>query len=139
MPARLNLIVIRSGNIEASSEFYRLIGLEFEKHRHGNAPEHYASSCEDSVFEIYPATSKFPPTIGTRIGFRVDRCDDSVAMLESAGHTIASMPIDSPWGRRAVAIDPDGHKVELISGNQEHEEGGDGDAVLFDVAEKWTP
>ncbi|WP_411825413.1 VOC family protein [Luteolibacter sp. AS25] len=129
MPARLNLTVIRSRDIEASSEFYRLIGLEFEKHRHGNSPEHYASSCGDSVFEIYPATAKFPPTIGTRIGFRVDRCDDSVAMLESAGHSIASMPSDSPWGRRAVAIDPDGHKVELISDNQQQaEQVGDGDA-----------
>ncbi|WP_411825475.1 VOC family protein [Luteolibacter sp. AS25] len=130
MPARLNLTVIRSGNIEASADFYRLLGLEFEKHSHGNGPMHYAASSENSVFEIYPATVKFPPTVGTRIGFEVDHCDSTVALLAAAEHSILSRPADSPWGRRAVAVDPDGHKVELVShdDNEEAEQGGGADA-----------
>ncbi len=121
MPARLNLTVIRSSNIELSSQFYRLLGIEFDKHSHGSGPEHYASNSEDCIFEIYPATAKFPPTVGTRIGFKVDHCDDVVASLTSAGHSIPTMPTDSPWGRRAVAIDPDGHKVEIVSLNRNEE------------------
>ena len=35
MPTRPNLTVIRCVDIDASALFYRLIGLEFEKHRHG--------------------------------------------------------------------------------------------------------
>lgn len=121
MPARLNLTVIRSGDIEVSSQFYRLLGIEFVKHSHGNGPEHYASDDANFVFEIYPATAKFPATVGTRIGFEVDHCDDVVAILTAAGHTIPTMPSDSPWGRRAVANDPDGHKVEIISHHKTQE------------------
>jgi lactoylglutathione lyase len=115
MTARLNLTVLRSADIEVSSQFYRLLGLEFDKHSHGNGPEHYASDNDNFVFEIYPATAKFPPTVSTRIGFEVDDCDDVVTLLTSAGHSLSTMPSDSPWGRRAVATDPDGHKVEITS------------------------
>ena len=56
MPTRLNLTVIRCTDIDASFEFYRLTGLEFEKHRHGTGPEHYAASDGFWTFELYPAS-----------------------------------------------------------------------------------
>ncbi len=118
MPSRLNLTVIRSADIEASSNFYRILGLEFDKHSHGSGPLHFATHSEGFVFEIYPATEKFPPTIGTRIGFEVDDCDQVVSQLITVGHSISLMPAYSPWGRRAVVIDPDGHKVEITSQNR---------------------
>ena len=112
---RLNLTVIRSADIDLAHDFYCLFGLNFERHSHGKGPEHYATVDLDSVFEIYPATTKFPPSISTRIGFEVDSCDEVVSLLEDEGFAIASDPTDSPWGRRAVVIDPDGHKVEVVS------------------------
>lgn len=115
MATRLNLTVIRCSDIEASAAFYGLLGLRFEKHRHGKGPEHFATSEEGSTFELYPASERFPVTVGTRIGFAVSSCDEAVAALEAEGHSIESPPTDSPWGKRAVAIDPDGHRVELTS------------------------
>lgn len=115
MPSRLNLTVIRCADIEVSVEFYRLLGLVFEKHSHGSGPEHYATSEDNWTFELYPASVKFPVCCSTRIGFAVDSCDTIVEQLQLAGYTIDAMPTDSPWGRRAVVVDPDGHRVELTA------------------------
>jgi lactoylglutathione lyase len=115
MAARLNLTVIRVADLEASAAFYTLLGLSFERHRHGKGPEHFATSVEGITFELYPASPRSPVTVGTRIGFAVKNCDDAAAALEAAGHSMESPPTDSPWGRRAVAIDPDGHRVELLA------------------------
>jgi len=115
MPTSLNLTVIRCAAIDASAEFYRLIGLEFEKHRHGSGPEHYASSDGIWTFELYPASAKFPASSSTRIGFAVDSCDEVAERLRLAGFTLDTVPTDSPWGRRAVVLDPDDHRVELSS------------------------
>ena len=116
-PPVLNLVVIRSADIDRSAEFYALIGLGLEKHRHGNGPEHYAAaaSMEDPLLEIYPLGDNQYPTTSTRIGFSVDDVDTIVKMLEEAGAETLSSPRDSEWGRRAVVRDLDGHSVELIT------------------------
>ena len=53
--ARLNLVVLRSPDVERAKRFYELLGLTFAKHRHGSGPEHYASEDGPLVFEIYAA------------------------------------------------------------------------------------
>ena len=50
----LNLLVLRSTDIEAARRFYELLGLSFTRHAHGSGPEHYAHEDERGVFEIYP-------------------------------------------------------------------------------------
>jgi lactoylglutathione lyase len=115
MPARPNLTVIRCADIDASALFYGLVGLEFGKHRHGTGPEHHAASDGLWTFELYPASAKFPASSSTRVGFTVDSCDAVASRLEGAGFSLEVQPADSPWGRRAVAIDPDGHRVEFTS------------------------
>lgn len=110
---QLNLVVIRAEDIDRAAEFYRLLGLEFQKHRHGSGPEHYASEEGGTVFEIYPRQKQAEGSAGTRIGFRVPSVDALIAGLEEAGARIVSPPKDSPWGRRAVIDDLDGHCVEL--------------------------
>lgn len=113
-PPLMNLIVIRSSDIEKSVLFYSAMGLLFAKHRHGTGPEHYTSVVNGFVFEIYPIGSA-QPTGGTRIGFSVDHVDSVVEMLTDAGGTVVSHPHHTEWGRRAVMKDPDGHSVELIT------------------------
>lgn len=110
---QLNLVVIRAEDIDRAAAFYRLLGLEFQKHRHGSGPEHYASEEGGTVFEIYPRQKQAEGSAGTRIGFRVPSVDALIAGLEEAGARIVSPPKDSPWGRRAVIDDLDGHCVEL--------------------------
>ena len=111
----LNLVVLRSPNIERAVAFYRELGLVFTKHAHGKGPEHYASEHSGFVFEIYPLTQTQTPTTSTRVGFRVSSVDELLPKLRNLGAEVVSPPQDSPWGRRAVVKDLDGHSVELVS------------------------
>ena len=115
MSTQLNLTVIRCNDIDTSAAFYQMLGLTFEKHRHGKGPEHYAAEMSACVFELYPANKSYPATTGTRIGFSVDDVDTTIETLREANAQILTEPADSPWGRRAVIVDPDGHKVELTT------------------------
>lgn len=110
--ARLNLVVIRCANIDFSAAFYAALGLSFTKELHGSGPEHYASQHDGLVFEIYPA-KQGSSSAGVRIGFEVRSVDETVAAATQLGAAIVTPPSDSPWGRRAVVSDPDGHRIEL--------------------------
>jgi lactoylglutathione lyase len=109
----INLVVIRSKDIDASKAFYEMIGLNFTRHKHGVGAEHYACESPSGVFEIYPELNE--SSAGARIGFSVHSADDSVSRLKDGGYDIIGEPKDSPWGRRAIARDPDGHSVEITS------------------------
>lgn len=113
LPA-LNLVVIRSPDIEKAAVFYSALGIHFTKHAHGTGPEHYASEGAGLTFEIYPQGEAGLATTGTRLGFIVEDLDALLPALVEGGGRIASPAKDSPWGRRAVVVDPDGHKVELV-------------------------
>jgi lactoylglutathione lyase len=112
---QLNLVVVRSRDINKSVLFYQTLGLDFVKHQYGSGLEHFASEGSLVTFEIYPCTSEASITTATRLGFQVDSVDDIVQELEKSGAAIISAPKDSPWGRRAIVMDTDGHKIELTS------------------------
>lgn len=112
---RCNLVVIRSKQMEEAAKFYEALGLQFTKHQHGSGPEHYASEMDSQVFEIYPLANDATPTTETRVGFSVTEVDQVFARLIQAGGKVVSSPRQSPWGRRAVVCDPDGHRVELTA------------------------
>ncbi len=100
-PPRLNLVVLRSSDIDRAAKFYSAMGLLFTRHSHGNGPEHYTSEVDGSVFEIYPATEKSKPTIGTRIGFAVDSVDQLIPPLVDSGPKYSQLPaIPSGAGAR---------------------------------------
>lgn len=111
---RLNLVVLRAISLERASAFYACLGLTFERHRHGNGLEHLAAELPTGVFELYPMSSDGVPTTGARIGFSIPSLDVAIAALSDFPDAIVSPPKDSPWGRRAVVADPDGHRVELL-------------------------
>ena len=112
---RCNLVVIRSKQLDAAARFYGALGLRLTKHRHETGPEHYASEAGTPIFEIYPLTNEASATTGVRIGFAVESVDQVFERLLRVGGQAVSAPKDSPWGRRAVMADPDGHRVELTS------------------------
>ena len=114
MNPRLNLVVIRSADIERAMAFYAQLGLHFRKHRHGNGPEHYSAELGDVVFELYPTGADGKSSLGTRIGFAVRSVDEAIKALRDYPEAIVSPAKDSEWGRRAVVADPDGHRIELL-------------------------
>ena len=111
--SRLNLLVIRSSDIDAAAKLYSALGLSFVKHAHGSGPIHYASESSGSVFEIYPLSDAQAPTTSTRIGFEVDSVATTVESLLSLGARLVSRPRVSNGYKRAVIADLDGHKIEL--------------------------
>lgn len=111
---QLALVVIRSVDTTRSRRFYESLGLTFCEEQHGNGPLHLACELGEAVFEIYPSTSSLSPTVGARIGFRVEDISAAMASIVNLGGEIVSLPKESPWGRRTVLRDPDGHIVELL-------------------------
>lgn len=110
----LQLVVLRTAYLERSAAFYGHLGLELRRHRHGNGPEHYAAETPAGVFELYPLSKSGENSVGARIGFCVPSVDEVVSKIRQfSPAAITSEPQNSDWGRRAVIIDPDGHRVEL--------------------------
>ncbi|MEK6239201.1 MAG: VOC family protein [Planctomycetales bacterium] len=121
-PPLLNLVVLRSEDVHKAAEFYRTLGLPLSIESHGSGPEHYAASVDGRVFEIYPLTEPHLSTTGSRVGFRVDSVDALVPRLEAIGAEMIVPPSSSPWGRRAVFADFDGHRVELLTPDSKESE-----------------
>ena len=116
-PPIVNLIVIRSEDIEMAEKFYSNLGMLFCKEKHGTGPEHYAYCANGLVFEIYPLKENDHPTTNVRLGFDIDSVDDYINDISTLGGVVVTPPHDSEWGRRTVIKDPDGHTIELVCKN----------------------
>lgn len=110
----LNLVVLRSRDLARAVGFYTALGLTFAPHRHGSGSDHFAAEFGGVVFELYPLAADGVPTGATRIGFRVSSLEEVMTRLAAFPGCVLSVPKDSEWGRRAVVVDPDGHRVELL-------------------------
>jgi lactoylglutathione lyase len=110
--AVLNLIVLRSADLDLAAKFYGQLGINFVRERHGTGPEHLTCRLGTLVLEIYPRTATMV-TAGVRLGFQVPSLDAAVTALEEVGADLLASPADSPWGRRAIVADLDGHRIEL--------------------------
>ncbi len=110
----LNLIVIHSQDLEISKGFYETLGIDFSYEQHGNGKKHLSAVLEEMVFEIYPRNNDID-TSAVRLGFRVESVDKVLEDLEKIAVVVLSPARDSQWGRRAVILDPEGYKVELVN------------------------
>lgn len=114
MTLSLNLVVLRSTDLERARSFYECLGLQFTRHQHGSGPEHLSAELGGCVFELYPQSSNGASTLDTRIGFIVPSLEAVIAAIRDYPAAIISPPQASPWGRRTVVADPDGHRIELV-------------------------
>lgn len=110
----LNLIVIHSQNLEISKQFYETLGISFSYEQHGRGKKHLSAVLSGIVFEIYPRSNDIETSV-VRLGFRVTSVDKVIEDLQRIGVVVLSPPSFSQWGRRAVILDPDGYKIELIN------------------------
>jgi predicted enzyme related to lactoylglutathione lyase len=109
----LNLVVLRSADLDRARRFYELLGVKFAREKHGSGPEHLACCLGGVVLELYPDTSTSGDS-RVRIGFDVPSVQDAFRAILESGGTVVTPLKESPWGIRAVVADPDGHRVELI-------------------------
>ena len=109
---KINLLVLRSADIERAVSFYTALGMSFVSEKHGEGPTHYSATIDGLVLEIYPQIMG-TPVAPIRFGIAVDSLDTTVRSLEVVGGSCVQQPHASKWGRRAVIKDCDGHVVEL--------------------------
>ena|SRR5258706_15365265 len=117
----LNLLVLRTADLERALAFYQAIGLTFVQEQHSSGPIHYACDMGALVVELYPGKQGIAPDRknagATQIGFQVTNLDTVIDSLNQQGCTIITTSQDSAWGRRALVQDPDGRAVELTEKN----------------------
>lgn len=110
----LTLLVIRTKDIRQLADFYSLLGLTFDYHKHGNSPYHYSTTIRNTVLEIYPlAKGQMEADRDLRLGFSLDNFEAIIEVLKDNGIMFSSEPMPTEYGFMAVVKDPDGRKIEL--------------------------
>ncbi|WP_290789811.1 VOC family protein [Flavihumibacter sp. UBA7668] len=110
----IRLLVIRTDKTDRLAEFYSLLGLTFEYHKHGNSPMHYSATIGQTVLEIYPLTkSQTEPDKNIRLGFGIDNFELTIQKLKELGVAFSLEPTQTDFGFMTIVTDPDGRKVEL--------------------------
>ena len=110
----LHLLVLRAQDPCALADFYGLLGLSFEREKHGTGPEHMACDTGAGVLEIYPCTSDRGSTRSVRFGFRVDDLEQCCRAIAASQGKVVHAPRMTAWGRQATIQDPEGHIIDLV-------------------------
>lgn len=114
---KVKLIVIRTKEPQKLADFYSLLGLTFDYHKHGTSPYHYSAIIDGTVFEIYPLTkNQTKADKHLRLGFELDNFEEIIELLRNQG-LLLSEPIQTDFGILALATDPDERKIELYKTN----------------------
>ena len=110
----IRLLVLRTDDMKRLAEFYSLLGLTFDYHKHGNSPFHYSAKIGQTILEIYPLTkSQTQPDRNLRLGFGIDNFDETVQKLKSLGVSFSLEPTQTDFGFMSIVSDPDDRKIEL--------------------------
>ena len=110
----LKLIVIRTSNPEKLSQFYSILGLKFEYHKHGNSPFHYSTNIGQTVLEIYPfSKNQIEADKNLRLGFSVENFELVISKLKIQNCKFTSEPTETDFGFLAIVEDFDGRKIEI--------------------------
>lgn len=112
----IRLLVIRTENPENLANFYRLLGLSFEYHKHGKSPYHYSALIGQTVLEIYPlAKGQAAADKNLRIGFGINNFEKTIEKLRAQGVTFLTEPTQTEFGYLTVIVDPDERRIELYA------------------------
>jgi lactoylglutathione lyase len=105
----IKLLVLRTSETKKLVDFYSLLGLTFEYHKHENS-----ATLGQTVFEIYPLANKQTEADkNLRLGFSIDNFDTVVLKLKALQVLFLSGPAQTDFGFMAVIVDPDERKIEL--------------------------
>lgn len=109
----IRLLVIRTNDQKRLADFYSLLGLTFDYHKHGNSPMHYSAIIGSLVLEIYPLTKSLADIDkNLRLGFAIDNFDETLELLKDNNIKFTE-PMLTDFGFVTIISDPDGRKIEL--------------------------
>jgi len=110
----IKLLVLRTSGMQNLADFYSLLDLTFEYHKHGKSPYHYSAKIGFAILEIYPlAKNQTETDSNLRLGFSLNDFDKTIKLLKENRIEFVSEPIETDFGFMAVISDPDGRKIEL--------------------------
>lgn len=110
----LCLLVIHARDMEQSTEFYRALGLSFERHAHPPCGEHYAATVGACVFEICQSRHLSPSAMPLTFGFQVTNLASAIEAAVTHGGVLRRKPHRTDFGGSATVADPDGNGVILM-------------------------
>jgi uncharacterized glyoxalase superfamily protein PhnB len=127
MQASVKALDIAVGDLGAAIQFYRRLGLEFERDKY--MPDDHAGCDLPNGLHLMLDTDEFrgkvtagwnPPATGRIfLTFQLDTpaaVDATYAELVADGVTGLQEPFDAPWGMRYATIaDPSGNGVDLYA------------------------
>ncbi|MBX7225274.1 MAG: VOC family protein [Chitinophagales bacterium] len=112
----IRLIVIRTNDLKRLVDFYSLLGLTFDYHKHSNAPMHYSATIGQTVLEIYPLTkSQTEADKNLRLGFGIDNFEQTILALKEFQVPFLLEPTQTEFGFMTIISDPDERKIELYN------------------------
>jgi predicted enzyme related to lactoylglutathione lyase len=110
----LRLLVVRTPDMARLADFYSLLGLTFDYHKHGKSPYHYSATLESTTLEIYPlAKGQTEADKDLRLGFAVNNFETIIKLLQEKETEFLSEPMQTDYGFMTIIKDPDGRKIEL--------------------------
>jgi lactoylglutathione lyase len=110
----IRLIVLRTSDTKRLADFYSLLGMSFDYHKHGNSTFHYSASIGQMVLEIYPlAKGQTEADKNLRLGFGIANFDQTILTLKQLQVQFSLEPTQTDFGFMAIISDPDKRKVEL--------------------------
>lgn len=110
----IRLLVLRTVNTKLLADFYSLLGLKFEYHKHDNSPYHYSATIKETILEIYPlAKNQIEADKNLRLGFGIENFDQVMYELNILQADFVQEPTQTEFGFMSIIIDPDGRKIEL--------------------------
>jgi lactoylglutathione lyase len=110
----LRLLVVRTTDIARLADFYSLLGLTFDYHKHDKSPYHYSATIGKTILEIYPlAKGQTEADKELRLGFAVNDLAATIQLLKLKETEFLSEPMHTDYGFMTIIKDPDGRKIEL--------------------------
>jgi lactoylglutathione lyase len=110
----IRLLVLRTNDLKKLVDFYGLLGLAFDYHKHDNSPFHYSTTIGQTVLEIYPlAKTQTEADKNLRLGFGIDNFEQTISVLKEMKVPFLMDPTQTDFGFMAIIADPDDRKIEL--------------------------
>ncbi len=109
----LKLLGLRARDLDATKDFYALLGVEFQMDQHGQGPKHYAGMIDGLVLQLYQADEEFQEDHQMRLGLEVSGLEEILSLVTPVRGTIVKALYDTSYGCKAVVRDPDGRILEL--------------------------
>lgn len=111
-----------SNDYQGSKDFYTAI-LGYGYQEIGGGQSGYSTITRAGDGEVVGGIGELPDGGQARwdVYFMVDDCDDTVAKVAELGGSVVNPPFDTPFGRMADVVGPQGEAFSLMASNQQSE------------------